>query len=252
MNVDNLISSVGPAATQGLFGFLNQGSNKAAQNRQNRSNMAMAEYQYSKELEMWNRQNQYNSPQMQMQRFRDAGLNPNLIYGQGTPGNATQMPKYQAPQLDKSSIPLMTPEMIGGMLNTFMDVKVKNAQVNNLNNTSLLNSLRALDQEAKNWFNFRGITNWTGGFYKYSKDDLGKYDSEYKIAKYQKDVLQATIDAQVKRIMADSTSAGYESELKKFERQYGRSVGAKYGPIYETAKRNWINMIDKIFPGYKN
>lgn len=30
----------------------------------------------------WNAQNEYNSPAAQMQRFRDAGLNPNLIYGQ--------------------------------------------------------------------------------------------------------------------------------------------------------------------------
>lgn len=38
---------------------------------------------------MWNKQNEYNSPAAQMQRFSDAGLNPNLIYGQGSSGNAT-------------------------------------------------------------------------------------------------------------------------------------------------------------------
>lgn len=36
----------------------------------------------------WNLENEYNSPQMQMARFKEAGLNPNLIYGQGNPGNA--------------------------------------------------------------------------------------------------------------------------------------------------------------------
>lgn len=34
-------------------------------------------------------QNQYNEPQRQMERFRKAGLNPNLMYTQGNPGNMT-------------------------------------------------------------------------------------------------------------------------------------------------------------------
>lgn len=33
-------------------------------------------------LDLWNLTNQYNSPAAQMGRYQDAGLNPNLIYGQ--------------------------------------------------------------------------------------------------------------------------------------------------------------------------
>jgi len=33
------------------------------------------------------RMNEYNSPKNQMARYQEAGLNPNLVYGQGTPGN---------------------------------------------------------------------------------------------------------------------------------------------------------------------
>ncbi|WNK13107.1 MAG: DNA pilot protein [Microvirus sp.] len=43
-------------------------------------------------LDDWNRNNEYNAPAAQMQRFKDAGLNPQLIYGQGTPGNASATP----------------------------------------------------------------------------------------------------------------------------------------------------------------
>lgn len=35
-------------------------------------------------LEAWNLQNAYNTPQAQMERLRQAGLNPNLIYGEGS------------------------------------------------------------------------------------------------------------------------------------------------------------------------
>lgn len=33
-------------------------------------------------LQLWNLTNEYNSPAAQMKRYQDAGLNPNLIYGQ--------------------------------------------------------------------------------------------------------------------------------------------------------------------------
>lgn len=36
------------------------------------------------------RMNKYNSPKEQMKRFREAGLNPNLVYDQGNPGNQSQ------------------------------------------------------------------------------------------------------------------------------------------------------------------
>lgn len=46
-----------------------------------------ANMQQNKNLELAKWQAQYNSPANQMARYRAAGLNPNLIYGQGTPGN---------------------------------------------------------------------------------------------------------------------------------------------------------------------
>lgn len=49
---------------------------------------------WAKQVEFWNMQNEYNSPANQMARFKDAGLNPNLIYGQGTPGNASNTPNF--------------------------------------------------------------------------------------------------------------------------------------------------------------
>lgn len=45
-------------------------------------------------------QNEYNTPSNQMQRFKDAGLNPHLIYGQGTNGNQsspTALPDQKLP-----------------------------------------------------------------------------------------------------------------------------------------------------------
>ena len=62
----------------------------------NRSNKKLAQYSFNKNVEMWKMQNKYNSPKSQMARYNEAGLNPNLMYGKGTPGNAQTMPQYQA------------------------------------------------------------------------------------------------------------------------------------------------------------
>lgn len=53
------------------------------QNRMNRRNQ--------------DRQNAYNSPAAQMQRYREAGLNPNLIYSQGSPGNQPGVVSTESP-----------------------------------------------------------------------------------------------------------------------------------------------------------
>lgn len=51
-------------------------------------------------MQMWKMQQEYNSPANQMKRYREAGLNPNLIYGSGSAsaGNATSAPEMQAHQ----------------------------------------------------------------------------------------------------------------------------------------------------------
>ena len=53
------------------------------ENQKNREyNLMLARTQNQWNLEQWQRENDYNSPTAQMARFRAAGLNPNLAYGQ--------------------------------------------------------------------------------------------------------------------------------------------------------------------------
>lgn len=60
---------------------------KRLANYQNELNRANAEWVYQKDAEALAKQLEYDSPAQQMARFKAAGLNPNLIYGSGTPGN---------------------------------------------------------------------------------------------------------------------------------------------------------------------
>jgi hypothetical protein len=96
----------------------------------NAANMNLAKYQYSTDVDMWNKANDYNSPKSQMGRFKEAGLNPNLIYGQGTSGNtATTLPKYQAPSIKYDYQPKTNlPET----LSVFQNFLMRQAQTDNL------------------------------------------------------------------------------------------------------------------------
>lgn len=61
--------------------------NSSQQKKQNEANMGLAQFQADANEKYLAQQNAYNSPEEQMKRFQSAGLNPNLIYGQGSPGN---------------------------------------------------------------------------------------------------------------------------------------------------------------------
>ncbi len=56
---------------------------------------------FQRDVQMWNMQNQYNSPEAQRKRLEDAGFNPQLAFGngiQGSIGNADSSPKYNPAQ----------------------------------------------------------------------------------------------------------------------------------------------------------
>lgn len=85
-----LIGAGAQTAGSGITSIINTNKTIKAQRQ-------LAEYAYQKDLDMWNKANEYNSPEAQMARLSNAGLNPNLVYGNGSVvGNTTtQTPKYQ-------------------------------------------------------------------------------------------------------------------------------------------------------------
>lgn len=111
----------------------------------NAANQRMAEYAYSRDVEMMNRTNAYNSPEQQMERLKNAGLNPNLIYGSGgSVGNMSgAAPKYQAPTMQYAYKPGID---LPGMIGMYQDVAMKAAQTDqiraqtNLTEQSTLNA----------------------------------------------------------------------------------------------------------------
>lgn len=111
--------------------------NSNSQEQTNDAQLAYAKWLYERQskdnLAFWDKQNAYNSPQSQMQRFQQAGLNPNLIYGQGNSGPASPIstPDASAPRLES---PQWGNAIEGslGKLGAMYDLRIKSAQANNL------------------------------------------------------------------------------------------------------------------------
>ena len=57
--------------------------------KQRADNREDATTTYNRQIEMWNMNNAYNDPSAQMERLRQAGLNPNLVYGNGATTTAS-------------------------------------------------------------------------------------------------------------------------------------------------------------------
>ena len=71
----------------------------ASKRRQHEKKMAAMQQQHN--IDMWKMKADYNHPKQQMQRLKKAGLNPNLVYGEGTgtTGQMSTMPQDVPPNL---------------------------------------------------------------------------------------------------------------------------------------------------------
>lgn len=84
--------------------------NVALQQNAFANNQSVAQEAYAQNLAQWTRENEYNTPLAQIERYKAAGLNPNLIYGTGSAsaGNAHTSPqftpaKYEAPTAQRAT-----------------------------------------------------------------------------------------------------------------------------------------------------
>lgn len=119
-----------------LGSAINAGSS-AYQNAKSRQfAVQMYDRQTQDAIRFWNMQNEYNSPTAQMQRYKDAGLNPNLIYGQrgGNAGNAAVPPKTGEIKAARFETPRYGDLLTGivPVMSQLYDLETKKAQVDNL------------------------------------------------------------------------------------------------------------------------
>lgn len=88
------LPGLGKALLSPIMGLVGGHFNRKSQRRSEERQREWANEDYTKQrghsLEDWNRENKYNSPAQQMQRLKEAGINPRHIYGSSAaPGQAS-------------------------------------------------------------------------------------------------------------------------------------------------------------------
>ena len=112
--------------------------NRRAQVKQNEADreheIEMKKMDRANTLEDWNRTNQYNHPQQQMERLRQSGLNPNLVYGKGADNTATLI---KTPQGQASSKPAPRSEnWVGPAVEAYQTAVLQSQQIKNMSTTN--------------------------------------------------------------------------------------------------------------------
>lgn len=222
-------------------------------------------------------QNLYNTPAAQMQRFKEAGLNPALIYGQMSSSNQSQPLQQDAPDLSKFSDAFMKSQMLKSMqlqqanLMSDLDTKVEMRKMTesrrfNEDQKALINRINAFKadeqfQAARKYYESNAYNSFRKN--KYTADVL-----QYN-AQYQQGIQKATLDnllmnmdvkkAQMLNLELDRQIKDNLSEEGAYYRKNRNVMGIdKSAPFYIKALPFIFNSLgkgssdqDKLFDKYK-
>lgn len=141
------MEALGLGLIEGTFNYYQAERNRKLQERQNKADREFQKYMYDLErqhaLEDFTRGNEYNHPLQQMARLRQAGLNPNLVYGKGAETTAVQIRGSQP-----GGTPLVAPKndfrlqglghLFNESLSTHQQIEQSQAQTDLLNKQASL------------------------------------------------------------------------------------------------------------------
>lgn len=158
--IGGLVSAAGGVTSSLLQSRANK-KNRDFQEEQNRINREIEEKRFYEQRRMalkdWHMQNEYNSPVEQMNRLRQAGLNPHLIYGKGADATAEAIRTSQygsvnapAPKFDTNVGQGIQAagNAIAGSFQQIYDLKAKQAQIDNVNQSTALMQQENLFKQA--------------------------------------------------------------------------------------------------------
>jgi len=121
------------AITAGISA-LSGGAQAVATGKQNKKSRQFSRETYAKtkadNIQFWNMQNEYNSPEKQMERLKAAGLNPNMVYDKG--GAVQAAGNIATPDVQGGQFRTPDFTQISNPIQGYFDTKIKQAQYDNL------------------------------------------------------------------------------------------------------------------------
>lgn len=208
----------------------------------NRRRRKQAETDYQQQradaLADWNRQNEYDHPMQQMQRLKEAGLNPHLVYGNGAVGNTSS----NINNVRKDSANNETPQINTDSMYNYIDLEAKKAQIDLLKEQKDLISqdiiYRAVQtantsqQTMHDQFNLGLKQQTEPETIEFARENLRKLKLEMGLAVNSDERAAKLNNAQIQQIKSNIVSQGYDIEFKRLENVLQQAGIYKTDPIY--------------------
>ena len=234
---------------------------------QSLSARATQKRQQKQDEKFWHMQNEYNSPQSQMKRFQEAGLNPNLIYGQSSGGAAGTAERLKTPDTDPAAHRYIDPQGIMSNIGGYADFEVKQAQTDNVKantavaqETALLTALKTYGEGLRNHrtkFDLNLVEDLRTNTMEMAKENLRRQqlENQFKItgeartaAQAAENIIQTQLgqkltEAQIQNLRADN-------ELKELDKKLAAMGLRPNDPFYATAvakllmEKGWIDSVN--------
>lgn len=183
--------------------------NMEMQKDQQRFNREMAEWQNQVNVANWQMMNSYNTPAAQMERLLDAGLNPNLLYGNGATATGNATAPQGASHVDSAPY---TPVNYGDFgtsdaVRAYNQVRQVSAQVDNMESQADYNRANTRLSDAK------AITEAFSAIGHMLDNEKSTMDLETYRAFKETNLMQAI--ASLGNIMANTENTEADTDLKK-------------------------------------
>jgi hypothetical protein len=229
------IINAGSQVSGGILGYIGQ-------RQTNKTNLKLAEDARRHDINMWKMQNEYNTPFMQMQRLKEAGLNPNLMYGQGTTGNASSPQKAPVPEVS-NELASLAQMSLAPVLSMYQDWRVKNAQIENLKanaeatrQNAALTALRQITQDYTN----RKLKDESDFWLTDAENRSYKLQGEANITRFKAHTAQRifneALPSQIKQIMLRNNLLEQQIRSQSLE----NDLNEKLKPLGVTSRDNLI------------
>lgn len=222
----------------------------SAQDRANQQNMEIAKMQNAWNLEQWNRENAYNTPTNQMQRLSEAGLNPNLVYGNGATTQAAASPRAAGAKMeafkdynfglnDATSTYLNT-------LNTEKNLELAQSQKAALDAQTLHESVKQAETLAR-----KNLSDFQLGLAKQTEQysiEAAKLNAERTRTEIQRSMTDNAIKEYELRILQPLQGKVSEQQLQNLQAQGAMLIyQGEYEQIKTALAREGININDPLW-----
>ena len=218
----SIASAIG-TAIGGIFG---QGSNRKAYHRSKK----LMDKQMAMDKQMFDYQNAYNTPAQQMARLKDAGLNPALMYGQGTTGNASGYPQSKFQELR----PFMGPTDIAQTTASGIQMSLANAQKEQIEENTMYTKIKGANETKNTAYSTALMAEQTRKTREETATEVAK---KYQIIAQEKETVQKTKNEELRgQILKIDKDWLNENKTSTYDMQVIRSLKGLGMSLWESMK----------------